>query len=261
MTAPFLGCQSLGLVRPGRPAVLSGIGLTLDCGELVGLLGLNGAGKSTLMRLLAGLMRPTTGEVWLEGKDMRRISRTAVARRLAYVPQSHAAMFPFSVRRMVELGRLPYSGLYSRLAEADHMAVDRALDRLGLHDLADRSVMELSGGERQRVVLARALAQETRALLLDEPMTGLDYGHQLRLMELLGELAVEGRLILLTSHRPEELYAQASRILILDDGRISADGAPADVVTAAGMSALYDVSLSQVDCGRHRFFRHGEDRT
>lgn len=154
---------------------------------------------------------------------------------------------------MVELGRVPYSGLTGRLSWEDRLAVDAALERMGLSGFADRPVTELSGGERQRVVLARAIAQDAQGLLLDEPMTGLDYGYQLRLMALLADLAREGRLVMLTSHRPEELYVRASRVLVLDHGRIDADGPPQDVVTAQRMSALYGVPLTQTDHAGNRF--------
>ena len=256
----FLCCEGLTFCQPGRKRpVLEEIDLALEPGELVGLLGLNGAGKSTLLRLLMGFVMPTAGEVLLEGRALREWSASAIARRLAYVPQSHVASFPYTVRRMVELGRVPYAGLTGRLGAADRVAVEAALERMGLEALAGRPVTELSGGERQRVVLARAIAQDARGLLLDEPMTGLDYGHQIRLIALLHDLAREGRLVMLTSHRPEELYVRASRVLILDHGRIEADGPPQDVVTAQRMSALYGVPLRQMDHAGNRFFHHGRD--
>lgn len=250
-----LSCRNLGFRQPRQSgSVLEGIDLSLREGELVGLLGLNGAGKSTLLRLLMGFLAPSTGEVFLEGRPLRAWPASAIARHLAYVPQSHVATFPYTVRRMVELGRVPHSGLTGRLSTQDRRAVSAALGRMGLERFADRPVTELSGGERQRVVLARAIAQDARGLLLDEPMTGLDYGYQMRLMALLAELAREGRLVMLTSHRPEELYAHASRVLVLDHGRIEADGPPQDVVTAQRMSALYGVPLMQMDHAGNRFF-------
>ncbi|AAW60360.1 ABC transporter ATP-binding protein [Gluconobacter oxydans] len=256
----LLSCRNLGFRQPrGTVPVLEGIDLSLEKGELVGLLGLNGAGKSTLLRLLMGFLTPSVGDVFLEGRALREWSASAIARHLAYVPQSHVATFPYTVRRMVELGRVPYSGLTGRLSWEDRLAVDAALERMGLSGFADRPVTELSGGERQRVVLARAIAQDAQGLLLDEPMTGLDYGYQLRLMALLADLAREGRLVMLTSHRPEELYVRASRVLVLDHGRIDADGPPQDVVTAQRMSALYGVPLTQTDHAGNRFFHHGRD--
>lgn len=260
MSEAFLSCTEVTLGR-GHQSILDGITLTFERGELVGLLGLNGAGKSTLLRILMGLLKPTSGAVHLDGRILSGFHSAEIARRLAYVPQGHAAVFPYTVRRLVELGRVPHHGIAGRMGAEDQIRVDAALGRLGLHALADRPVTELSGGERQRVVLARALAQEAVGLLLDEPMTGLDYGHQLRLMALLAELVEEGHFILLTSHRPEEFFASGSRALVLDGGRIVADGPPEEIVTAERMSCLYGVPLMQIDHAGKRFFHHEERKS
>ncbi|MFT8952048.1 MAG: ABC transporter ATP-binding protein [Gluconobacter sp.] len=258
MSGDFLSCQGITLKRSSRSVVLNDVSLTFRRGELIGLLGLNGAGKSTLLRILMGLLKPTSGEVYLEGTLLSSLRPLDVARRLAYVPQAHAMTFPYTVRRMVELGRIPHHGVAGRLGAEDRLRVDQAMGRLGLLALAERPVTELSGGEKQRVVLARALAQEAVGLLLDEPMSGLDYGHQLRLMSLLAELAAEGHLILLASHRPEEFFSAGHRALILEEAQIVADGPPELIVTAERMSRLYGVPLAQIDHAGKRFFHREE---
>ncbi|AOX15867.1 ABC transporter ATP-binding protein [Kozakia baliensis] len=250
---PVLSCDDIAF-RYRQRSVLRHVTLAFQAGEMVGVLGVNGAGKSTLLRILLGLLAPTEGYVFLNGVSLKNMRRTEIARELAYVPQTHAANFPFTVEQMVTLGRIPQSGLNHRPSPEDRAVIDSALDRLGLQGMAQRPCTELSGGERQRVVLARALAQETRVLILDEPLTGLDYGHQLRLLAFLRDLAAEGKLVLFTSHRPEELFGHANRVLVLQDGEIAADGAPGEVVDAALMSALYNVDLAQIDHGAHRFF-------
>ncbi|CAI9122071.1 ABC transporter ATP-binding protein [Brytella acorum] len=252
-----LEARDLNFVRGGR-SVLKGIDFHLRGGEMVGLLGINGAGKSTFLRLLLGLLRPSSGQILLDGVDLQDWRRREIASRIAYVPQAFDVELPFTVREMVTLGRAPHprEGRFS--AGADRDAVDRALTRLALQPLADRPCAELSGGERQRVMLARALAQETPALVLDEPTNGLDYGHQIRLLDLLRRLADEGRTILLTSHHPEELYTRADRVAVLKEGDILADGRPDAIIHESVMSALYAVPLAQIDHGHHRFFHSRE---
>lgn len=248
-----LEAHDLNFVR-GERSVLKGIDFRLGGGEMVGLLGVNGAGKSTFLRLLLGLLTPSSGQIILDGADLHTWSRREVACRIAYVPQTYDVDLPFTVREMVTLGRAPHLRMGQVVAEADRDAVGRALVRLALEPLADRSCAGLSGGERQRVMLARALAQETPALVLDEPTSGLDYGHQIRLLDLLRSLADEGRTILLTSHHPEELYTRADRVTVLKNGVILVDGRPDEVVHESVMSTLYAVPLAQIDHGRHRFF-------
>ncbi|AQS88067.1 ferrichrome ABC transporter ATP-binding protein [Neoasaia chiangmaiensis NBRC 101099] len=247
-----------GVVFGRERPVLRGIDFALSGGEMVGLLGVNGAGKSTLLRVLLGLLAPQAGVVRLNGVALSGCRRSAIARSMAYVPQGQDRRLSFTVAEMVMLGRVPQAGLRGAVSMRDRRIVDQALERLGLHALAGRPCNALSGGEWQRVLLARALAQDTPILILDEPLSGLDYGHQLRLLDLLRQLAWEGKAVLLTSHRPEELFARADRVAVLRDGVIAADGAPEVVIEAAAMSALYDVPLRQVDEGRHRFFYRAE---
>lgn len=223
--------------------VLTGANLDLHTGEVVALLGANGAGKSTLLRLLLGLLRPTSGEVRLEERALGRWNRREIARRLAYVPQVHATPFPYTVHEVVLLGRLPAGSLFRAPGREDREMADSVLERLGIAHLATRPYTEISGGERQLTLIARALAQGARLLILDEPATGLDYGHQLRLLERLGRLAGEGYGVLMTTHHPEHALIASTRVLLMRSGRIEADGTPADVVTAATIQQLYGVRV------------------
>ena len=167
----FLSAQGV-VFRRGKRTVLDGVSLSFRSGEVVGLLGRNGAGKTTLLRLMLGLMRPHGGEVTLDGIPLPRYSRRNLAQRLAYVPQMHRAHFPYRVRDVVSLGRTPALGPVGRIR------VEEILCRLGIVPLAERPYTELSCGERQLTIIARALAQGSKLLILDEPLTGLDYGHQ-----------------------------------------------------------------------------------
>jgi len=239
--AAMLQGKTLWFRRNGR-AVLQGADLALGPGELVSLLGANGAGKTTLLRLLLGFERPASGEVRL-GQDMlRTLSRRAIARAVAYVPQSHVAPFPYRVREVIGLGRLALTGLFRAPGPADHAVVEATMARLGIAHLADRPYTEISGGERQLALIGRALAQEAGLLVMDEPLTGLDYGNQIRLLDRLAELAETGLGILMTTHAPDLAAMVSTRVAVLIEGRIAADGSPDAVVTDAMIGRLYGVT-------------------
>jgi iron complex transport system ATP-binding protein len=223
--------------------VLNGATLALAPGELVCLLGANGAGKSTLLKILLGLLKPLAGKVSLDATALGDIDRRSLARRVAYVPQVHTAPFPYTVREVVTMGRLPATGLLRAAGAADHRAVNQALDHLAIGHLAERPYTEVSGGERQMALIARALAQDARLLVMDEPLAGLDYGHQVRLLARLESLAEEGYGVLMTTHDPDQPLSGCQRVAMLIDGRIAADGAPAEVLTPAAIHQLYGVRV------------------
>lgn len=225
--------------------ILDGVDLTLGQGELVSLLGANGAGKTTLLRLLLGFEAPHGGEVRLNGAAMAGQDRRRIARAVAYVPQAHAAPFPYRVDEVVALGRLPRSGLFSPPSRHDRAVVAATLERLGIAHLAERPYTALSGGERQLALIARALAQEARLLIMDEPLTGLDYGNQIRLLDQLGRLAADGFGILMTTHHPDHAANCSTRVAVLADGRVERDGPPRQVVTADTIHRLYGVRVSE----------------
>lgn len=249
----LLQAEGLGY-RIGERQILEDISVNVNSGDNIALLGANGAGKSTLLRILLGLLAPASGQVCLQGQPLKALSRRTIARHLAYVPQSHTPGFPFSVSHIVAQGRLPSTGLMSAPSRTDEEYVEQALADLGIAHLSARTYTELSGGERQLVLIARALVQRARLIVLDEPITGLDYGHQLRLLALLERLAEQGLAIVSSTHRPEQAQASANRVWVLHDGRLIADGAPAQVVDSALMQRLYNVSVRQIDADGHRFF-------
>lgn len=240
--------------RIGDRLILDNVSLDMKAGDNIALLGANGAGKSTLMKLLLGLLTPHAGDVLIEGQRMRAMKRRAVARQIAYVPQSHVPSFPFSVAHIVDQGRLPTVGLGHTPSRDDKTSVLQVLIELGILHLSERPYTELSGGERQMVLIARAMVQRANIIILDEPVTGLDYGHQLRLLALLKRLAAQGISILSSTHRPEHALASANRVLVLHDGQLIADGAPHDVIDGALMARLYQVAVEQIDTNGHRFF-------
>ncbi|WP_312283770.1 ABC transporter ATP-binding protein [Candidatus Igneacidithiobacillus taiwanensis] len=231
----------------GNRMVLEDVSLTLAAGESVALLGANGSGKSTLIRLLLGIYRPLRGQIRLGAEPLQGLSAKERARRIAYVPQDHGTAFPFRVLDMVLMGRIPHQSLLGRASPKDRARAEGSLERLGILDLADRPYTELSGGQRQLVLIARALAQEAPILILDEPVTGLDYGNQHRLMVQVRDLARSGYAILQSTHYPEHALAAASRVLLLKDGRILAEGAPDNVLCPGHLQALYGVETEFVE--------------
>jgi iron complex transport system ATP-binding protein len=234
---------TLGL---GGREVLSRVSLELAAGDFAALLGPNGSGKTTLLRALLGLVQPQLGEVLLDGRPLLAQARRSIARRIAYVPQAHAPAFPFSVREIVQMGRTPAAGWSGRLREADDAVVSAALDRLGLLGIAERSYAELSGGERQAVLIARALAQGARILLMDEPTASLDLGQQTRLMALLAGLAQEGYAILISVHQPELALRWFNRAILLQKGAVLGEGEPSAIVTGESLSGLYGVEVKVI---------------
>jgi iron complex transport system ATP-binding protein len=246
-----LEAQGLGYGYPGR-AVGRDLNLALGAGEVLCVLGPNGGGKTTLFRTLLGLLAAQAGEVRLEGRALGALARSEVARRMGYVPQGHAAQFAFTVRDSVLMGRTAHIGLFAAPGAADRAAADRAIETLGIGTLAERVLTELSGGERQLAMIARALAQGARALVLDEPTASLDFGNQVRVLREIRRLAAEGYAVVFSSHDPGQAFLAASRVLLLAHGGAFRQGAPEEVITAENLRAVYgvDVRVAPIDGAR-----------
>jgi iron complex transport system ATP-binding protein len=231
-----------------RDAV-AGVDLRVSEGEFVALLGPNGSGKSTLLRLLLGALRPAAGTVLVRGRPVQEWPRAELARLVGVLAQAEEIAFPLTVRELVAMGRYPHLGAWRREGEADRAAIAGALRRCQVQELADRSVLALSGGERQRARLARALAQEPRVLVLDEPTAALDIAHEMALFELLSGLARDGVTVLVVTHNINVAGRYARRLVLLDAGAVAASGAPADVLTRDMVEAVYrwPVAIRQED--------------
>jgi iron complex transport system ATP-binding protein len=226
--------------RYGAMEVLHGIDFAVQPGDFVGIIGPNGSGKSTLLKNMAALLTPSAGEITLNGKDLRRWPRRSLARQLALVGQERSAGFNFLVEDVVAMGRYPYQERFSSPKEADRRAVERAMHLTGCYHLRERELFSLSGGERQRVILARALAQETPCLLLDEPTSFLDLGYQVELLELLQSLnREEGLTIIVVMHDLNLASRYCGRLLMLSQGKIYACGMPEEVLTRDHIRSVY----------------------
>jgi iron complex transport system ATP-binding protein len=232
-------------------AALDAVSVAVEPGELVAVAGPNGSGKTTLLRGLLGLVPLTSGSASVAGKDVREWTRPELARVVGVVTQREETVFPLRVQETVLLGRYARLGPLSPIGEEDRIAVGAALDRCDATHLAARRVDELSGGEWQRVRVARALAQEPRALVLDEPTASLDVRHAMELFELVAELASGGIAALLVTHELNLAARFAGRILLLDEGRPAALGAPSEVLERERLSHVFrwPVVVSHIDDG------------
>jgi iron complex transport system ATP-binding protein len=224
--------------RASRNAV-DGVSFVAPRGRLTALAGPNGSGKSSIVRALLRRANVVRGAVTLDGQDVNALSYAELAQQVAVVPQREEAAFPTRVREYVALGRYPHLGLWRAPAEYDDRAVDQALIQAGVDDLAERDTDALSGGEWQRVRIARALAQKTPALVLDEPTTFLDVAHEMAIFELLSSLARSGLAVLLVSHQLNLVARFADTIVVLDQGRVAVSGVPTEVMQAERLESIY----------------------
>ena len=240
---PLLALDRLSVALDGRH-VLSEVSLAIGGGEVVGLVGPNGAGKTTLMRAALGLV-PATGR-----SNLAALPPPARARAAAFMPQGREIAWPVTVATLVALGRVPWLPARAPLRPEDAAAVARALARLDLAALAHRTVTRLSGGEQARALLARTLAQETPLVLADEPIAGFDPAHQIATLRLFGEIADEGRAVLVAIHDLGFAARYCTRLVLLHEGRVAADGAPDAVLTDARLAEVFGVGCFRADTVR-----------
>ncbi|MEM9330600.1 MAG: ABC transporter ATP-binding protein [Pseudomonadota bacterium] len=233
-------------VSRGQKEILRDVSMDVSKGEFVGLLGPNGAGKSTLLKSVLGLI-PSTGAIQLEDLDSRKMREIERARYASYLPQEREVNWPLSVKNTVSLGRTyaPTSKRFGQI-NADEI-VTKAMRRMDILHLQDHRVTELSGGEQARVLIARALAQDTPLLLADEPASGLDPAHQISLMEILHQLAFEGRSIVACLHEIPLAARWCNRIVVLDKGKIVADGPPGEVLNETLIGQVYGVETYRTE--------------
>lgn len=224
----------------GGARVIRGVSFAIEGAAFIGLIGPNGVGKTTLVRAIAGLI-PFEGSVTLDDAPLAALKPRHRARAIAYLAQGAGSHWPLEVSRLVALGRLPHLAPFARPAAADEAAITRAMHLAGVEEFIGRDVLTLSGGERARVLLARALAVEAPLLLVDEPVAALDPYHQLRIMEVLRAYADEGRTIIAVLHDLTLAARYCDRLLLLDNGKMKADGTPAEVLTPENLRATYRI--------------------
>jgi iron complex transport system ATP-binding protein len=245
--------QARGLsIGYGRRIVASGIDLAVGRGEVLCLLGPNGAGKTTLFKTLLGLLPALAGEVLLDGRPLDELSRAAIARAMAYVPQAQAMEFAYTVLDLVLMGRTAHLGPFAAPGPVDRERARAALADLGILALEHADANRISGGQRQLCLVARALAQDAPLLVMDEPTASLDLGNRLLVLDRVRALRERGYGVVFSTHDPDQASELATHVAIVSGGRLAAYGAPDETLTAAILSSAYDVSvvIERTDSGR-----------
>ena len=243
MSELVLGFEAVRLRLGGR-SVLQGVDLMLFAGEVLGLIGANGAGKTWLLRFASGVLAPDDGEVRLFGRPLGEFPRAELARRIALVPQRSEVPFPYPAAEIVRMGRAPHLGLLGFESREDVAIAERAMEEVGIRELAGRSILELSGGEQQLVAIARGLVQATPILLLDEPTAFLDLRHRVHVLRLVRGLARAGRAVLVVSHDLGLAARFCDRLALLSAGEVLAAGSPAEVLTPPHLAAAFGIEAT-----------------
>lgn len=227
----------------GDAEILKDVSFSVESGNVLCILGPNGVGKSTLFNCILGLRKPRCGDIIVEGTNIRGISIKERAKLMAYIPQSHAPSFNYSVYDMVLMGTASCVGFGSSPGARQKSSVEKVLKHLNLWELRNRSYMRISGGERQLVCIARALVQGAKVLIMDEPTANLDYGNQIMVQEQLRKLAADNYTILQSTHNPEQAFLFADFVLTLSEGRVASMGKPEDAICKASMRKLYNADV------------------
>ena len=228
----------------GDHAVLRGVSFSAEDGQVSAILGPNGVGKSTLFRSILGFLPPTEGSIRVNGLDMRSLDRRAAAREVAYIPQSCTPPFNYTMLEIVMMGLANRLGVFQLPREEQKKQALEAMESLGIAHLAHRGCGQVSGGERQLALLGRAIVQNARVLVMDEPTANLDCGNSCRVMEMTARLASQGYIVIFSTHDPNQAFRYADHVLALLDGRVLAAGRPEEVLTGETLSRLYGVKMA-----------------
>ena len=246
MEKVLIETHALAYGHPGR-TLGQGINLSVNTGEVLCVLGPNGGGKTTLFRTLLGLLPAHEGSIALRGKALQDCTPAERAQLMAYVPQAGNSYFAFTVRDVVLMGRTAHLGLFARPGVKDIAAANAAMAELNITHLADKVFTQISGGERQLALIARALAQESPLLIMDEPTASLDFGNQALILNEILRLKTSGRSVLFCTHDPDHALLCADRALLLHHGNVLALGSPREVVTTANLKTLYGVDVELIE--------------
>lgn len=232
--------------------IFSDISFSIGRGEVLCILGPNGTGKTTLIKCLNGLHEIDSGDILINGENIKKLSFKEISKHIGYIPQSHVPSFPFKVFDVVLMGRAPYLNLTDSPKDEDVKIADEALRTLGIENLKDKEYTNLSGGERQLVFLARVLCQKPDMLILDEPTSHLDFGNQIRLLEIIDNLAKSGLSIIMSSHFPDHAFLSSTKVAIMKDKRFIDFGTPDEVVTEENLKKAYSIDVKLIELNDER---------
>lgn len=235
--------KAVGAKDEHGPLVLNDVSFTLEEGEMVAFLGKNGAGKTTLLRIIPGFLSPISGDVLIDGNSVRSMSLKTKAKTIAYIPQFSHTAFAYTVRESVLMGRSPYISTFSKPTKEDEKLAESVMEELGILNLENRPTNEISGGERQLVLIARALMQNAKLLILDEPTSFLDYSNQLLVLEKAIELTHKGYCCLYSTHNPDLALCYSSRVLAMKDGQVAFSVRPEQLENSDALSSIYGRKL------------------
>ncbi|MGB7788619.1 ABC transporter ATP-binding protein [Methanoregula sp.] len=250
----ILEVDRAGYAYPRGKQVFSDISFSLSDKEVLCILGPNGIGKSTLIKCLANLYRVDIGSIRLFGEDMSELKQIDVAKKIGYVPQAHEIIFPFSVQEFVLMGRAPHLAAFSSPGKVDYAKADEKIDLVGIRKIADKPVNEISGGEYQLAMIARALTQEPSILLLDEPTSHLDFGNQIRVLDIIDQLADSGLSVIMSSHFPDHAFLTSDNVAIMQHGTFMVYGPAEEVITEENLRHTYGIDVRieySNNAGRH----------
>lgn len=227
--------------------IVHGLSFDVRAGEFVCIVGANGCGKTTTLKALLGLLPLMGGSVSIDGVKMGEIAERRRAQCFAYIPQAHTPPFPFTVADVVILGRTPHMNGFARVRDNDRAIAHRAMQLLGISDLAQRPYTNLSGGQQQLVLIARALAQQSKVIVMDEPTASLDFGNQQLVLSRMRMLSQMGKAVIMVTHDPDHALCCADRVLVMEKGRIIGDGTPEECITTENLSRIYGACAEVVD--------------
>lgn len=230
----------------GKKEVLHNISFSLDGGDVLCILGPNGCGKSTLLKLLLRIIPKMNGNVNLEGQNTDKIDRKTLAHFFSYIPQSDRMLFPYTILEIVTMGRTSHISKWSTPSKNDIDIAYQALEKLRISHMVDKLYTNISGGERQLVLIARAICQDARILIMDEPTSSLDFANKQLVMEAITTAVKEGRSVILTTHSPSEPFSIASKVLLLSEGKKVGFGMPLDVLTNKSLESVYGIPMDIV---------------
>lgn len=248
VNAPLFEAKNISFSY-GDEEIFSDISFSIEKGDVLCVLGPNGTGKTTMIKCLNGLHEINDGEILINGENIKKLSFSEISRFIGYIPQNHIPSFPFKVLDVVLMGRAPYLNLTDSPRKEDKEIAISSLKTLGIYDLKDKEYTNLSGGERQLVFLARVLCQQPDILILDEPTSHLDFGNQIKLLEIIDKLSQSGLSIIMSSHFPDHAFLSSTKVAIMKDKRFIDFGSPEDVVTEENLRKAYsiDVKLIELD--------------